>query len=198
MYHAEHFRPKGRVKFRVEGEKTLRCAVAVDEDGKQIEHPRYFWLAYNWANLLPSCHHCNSALGKNDQFPISGSYIAIRRLTATEVAKLHRKEIRSAVQNDVYYLQPENLDEFEHPLLINPYFSDPSDHLVFGDRGIVAAKDGSLQGATSIQVYNLGNEGGYASIARRPRRLHSKPIPTNSYAARVCPVKIASITQKMP
>src|ERR1700676_5569499 len=47
-YHAEHFRPKGRVRFRAKGEKKLCKVVINDEEGKQTEHPGYFWLAYNW------------------------------------------------------------------------------------------------------------------------------------------------------
>lgn len=62
----EHYRPKGRVK----------------ENG---EHPGYYWLAYTWNNLLPSCTFCNQrrvdqptfdepiagpAAGKLDQFPL--------------------------------------------------------------------------------------------------------------------------------
>ena len=62
----EHFRPKGRVAER--------------ED-----HPGYYWLAYTWWNLYPSCAHCNQkrkdkarwadpvelpAAGKLDQFPL--------------------------------------------------------------------------------------------------------------------------------
>ena len=63
----EHFRPKGRVAER-------------------REHPGYYWLAYEWTNLYPSCQNCNQrrkdqpvwgnadltpgpAAGKLDQFP---------------------------------------------------------------------------------------------------------------------------------
>ena len=36
----EHFRPKGSVAER-------------------DDHPGYYWLAYEWENLYPSCKHCN-------------------------------------------------------------------------------------------------------------------------------------------
>jgi hypothetical protein len=157
-YHAEHFRPKGRVRFRAVGEKGLRKGIAADEEGNQIEHPGYFWLAYHWQNLLPSCAYCNSALGKNDQFPVKRGHVAVKRLQREEVKKLHRQEIKSPVRNEVYYLQPEDLNELESPLLLNPYVDDPAHHLVFGECGIVAYREGSEKGEASIQIYNLDAE----------------------------------------
>src|SRR5262249_35649587 len=66
---AEHWRPKG----------------AVTEDGAPVraesgeEHPGYFWLAYEWRNLLPACQECNSGeaeyKGKGTQFPICGTRV---------------------------------------------------------------------------------------------------------------------------
>lgn len=65
-WNVEHFRPKGRVFER--------------ED-----HPGYYWLAYKWENLYPSCIPCNQLRkhkptwddphkgetgGKADQFPL--------------------------------------------------------------------------------------------------------------------------------
>ena len=62
----EHYRPKGSVN-------------------ENSAHPGYYWLAYTWDNLLPSCTYCNQrridqptwdepvagpAAGKLDQFPL--------------------------------------------------------------------------------------------------------------------------------
>ena len=157
-YHAEHFRPKGRVSFRTEGEKKLRKAIINDEEGKEIEHPGYFWLAYHWANLLPSCNYCNSALGKKDQFPVKKSHVGVKRLNPVDAAALRRKEIVSLKRQEVYYLQPEDLNELEEPLLLNPYIDDPCDHLVFGDKGVIAPREGSEKGKVSIMVYDLDAE----------------------------------------
>src|SRR5262249_38675962 len=50
----EHFRPKGRVVD--DNFKPIR----VQHPTKgEIEHPGYYWLAYEWKNLLPSCADCN-------------------------------------------------------------------------------------------------------------------------------------------
>ena len=56
---AEHFRPKGQVRNKSGIVKTF------DVDGvSEITHPGYFWLAYHWQNLLPSCNTCNRYGGK--------------------------------------------------------------------------------------------------------------------------------------
>ena len=40
VWEVDHFRPKGRVRER-------------------DHHPGYYWLAYEWTNLYPSCTFCN-------------------------------------------------------------------------------------------------------------------------------------------
>jgi len=40
----EHYRPKA----------------GVTDNRQMIEHSGYFWLAYEWWNLVPSCAHCNT------------------------------------------------------------------------------------------------------------------------------------------
>lgn len=121
----EHFRPKGRVAER--------------ED-----HPGYYWLAYNWENLFPSCQHCNqnrkdrplwedsalgSAAGKLDQFPLADE--STRALgPASDLAT-------------------------EKRLLIDPCADQPEDHLRFAVDGAVIAVAGDRQGETSIAVFHL-------------------------------------------
>lgn len=153
-YHAEHFRPKGRVTIKIGNKKQQTCKT-VDEAGNEIKHPGYFWLAYNWFNLLPSCNYCNTAQGKKNQFPVKNLHTSVKRLTQNDVKKLRNKIIQSKSQNDVYYLQPEDLNEIEDPLLLHPYLDNPEDHLVFGEFGVVIAREGSEKGKHSIEVYNL-------------------------------------------
>lgn len=164
-FHGEHFRPKGRVRFRRLGQKTQRPGLTrhdwhPDAPSRldEVEHPGYFWLAYNWKNLLPSCEFCNTAAGKKDQFPVGGQFVGIKRLTPDEVAALKEPIIQSPTWPDLYYLQPDDLDALEDRHLIHPYFDDPDEHLVFDENGIVAAKDGSIRGQHSIDVYNLRGE----------------------------------------
>ena len=79
----EHFRPKGA--FR-QGE------------AEPLERPGYYWLAYEWTNLLFSCQLCNQRHKKNE-FPLSSP--ALR-------ARSHRDAFTG-----------------EQPMFVDP--SDPSD-----------------------------------------------------------------------
>jgi hypothetical protein len=160
-YHAEHFRPKGRVMVRVEGVKRRpmsKRARTLDEEGREIDHPGYFWLAYNWMNLLPSCNDCNTARGKRDYFPVEDTHVCVRRLTPQERGTLKQQRIESAARAGVFFLQPEDLDALEKRQLLHPYLDDPEEHLVFGEFGVVAARDGSVQGEQSIITYDLRSE----------------------------------------
>src|SRR5574341_1145443 len=46
----EHFRPKGRVT-----DSMGRQLMVQDENGEEYPHPGYYWLAYDWKNLLLAC-----------------------------------------------------------------------------------------------------------------------------------------------
>ena len=125
----EHFRPKGRVAERP-------------------DHPGYYWLAYDWANLFPACTHCNQLRrdqgtwddpetgpsgGKLDHFPI-----------ADEANRI---------------LAPGNHNyEQEGPLLLNPCRDQPEDCLTYtADGGIVALAE-NPKGLASIRIYHLGRK----------------------------------------
>ena len=73
----EHFRPHSSVSDL----NWIRVRVVMD--GVEIAHPGYYWLAYDWKNLLPACVLCNQQstdrssgrrIGKMDRFPVRGSY----------------------------------------------------------------------------------------------------------------------------
>jgi hypothetical protein len=141
-YDAEHFRPKAKVSIchsiNISTKKrNLSVIKILDEangmEGEFSSHPGYFWLAYHWKNILPSCKSCNSARGKNSQFP---------------VAKTHVFDL----------LEPEELDRKEVPLLLNPYIDNPQEHIIFGEFGVVAAVEESIKGHISIEVYDLDDE----------------------------------------
>lgn len=124
-FDVEHFRPKGAV-------------------GESSAHSGYYWLAYTWDNLFPSCKPCNQkrkdlatytdshngpAAGKLDQFP------------------LLNEERRAASPDDDWHL--------EEPLLLNPCIDNPEEHLVYGLGGFIFPKSGDQRGAESIRVYHL-------------------------------------------
>jgi len=86
----EHYRPKGAVQ---------------QARGQKKEYPGYYWLAYDWNNLLFSCTACNTK--KRDLFPIRDN----------------NARARSHYDNDKIAM--------EQPLLVNPAVENPRDHIHF-------------------------------------------------------------------
>ena len=85
----EHFRPKGAVRAA---------------RGTQNRYPGYYWLAYEWKNLLVSCETCNSS-HKGSSFP------------------LEDEDKRAQCHHDP-------VDE-ETPVFVDPASEDPADHIQF-------------------------------------------------------------------
>jgi len=158
---AEHFRPKRRVNYREEGKLTT--VEVQDPTGQPITHPGYFWLAYNWKNLVPACRKCNSEQGKKNQFPTKGPHVLLRKLSAAELDSLEATALQSPSHPEFYYLQPEDLDRLEDRLLLHPYYDNPRAHLQFVEHGIEApapdeSNEPSPKGEHSIEVYDLKND----------------------------------------
>ena len=84
----EHFRPKGAVQ---------------QERGRKVECPGYYWLAYDWNNLLMSCKRCNIA--KDSLFPLVDDGAR---------ARSHHDDVSA-----------------ERPLFIDPSLEDPRLHIRF-------------------------------------------------------------------
>ncbi len=137
----EHFRPKGRV--------------AEDET-----HPGYYWLAYTWTNLYPSCVFCNqnrrdkltfddpttgSAAGKRDQFPVEPEDSRAR-------------------------LPGEDLS-VEGRLLLDPCDDEPEEHIGFNALAEAEEMHSSAMGEASIRVFNLNRK-----RLRDARRVHLDTI----------------------
>ncbi|SMQ61013.1 TIGR02646 family protein [Bacillus sp. OV166] len=126
----EHFRPKGSVQ-QYRG------------DSRRLSG--YYWLAWDWDNLFPSCIHCNRVSyqdtfnngkvlrGKGNLFPL--------------------EEDSKRATRHTYLIN----DEF--PLLLNPCKDNPEDHIEFTDEGVIrpTINEGkeSMKGDISIKVYGL-------------------------------------------
>lgn len=110
----EHFRPK--------------LGYRQDEDDN-FHKPGYFWLAYDWNNLLFSCQICNQKYKKN-YFPLKDSSKRCNPSKTFDVSQ-------------------------EEPLLINPSIMDPSLHIKFDDEIPVGITE---EGETSIKVLGLDRE----------------------------------------
>lgn len=153
---AEHYRPKRRVDIKSSSDSGSVPAQAVDEGGQSIQHPGYFWLAYDWRNLIPSCEKCNTDKGKQNQFPVAQQHVFLTRLTPAQKAALREEPWPSSLGVDMYYLKSEDLDTLEQPLLLHPYKDDPADHLDFEHGGVIIGT--SPKGDKTIEVCDLFDE----------------------------------------
>jgi uncharacterized protein (TIGR02646 family) len=110
----EHFRPKaGWV-----------------QDSEPLNKPGYYWLAYDWDNLLFSCQICNQTYKRN-HFPL---------LDATTRANSHQQAIAG-----------------EQPLLIHPANENPEEFISFREE-IPVAVNGNARGEGTIKKLGLDRE----------------------------------------
>ena len=106
----DHFRPKGRVRQRKGGNKI---------------YPGYYWLAYEWDNLVFACEDCN--LKKSDYFPL--------------------EDPERRARNHLDHLGRES------PLLLNPYVDpDPSRHITFDGTACMPRTD---RGRATVTLLKL-------------------------------------------
>jgi len=103
----EHYRPKGRVAERP-------------------DHPGYYWLAYTWENLYPSCTFCNQR--RKDQ----PRYDDPRTLPAE--GKLDQFSIEDEAHRA---MKPGDDLSKERPLLLDPCGDEPENHLTYDIHGQV-------------------------------------------------------------
>ena len=108
----EHFRPKAGYK---------------QNQQDTLHKPSYYWLAYQWDNLLLSCQICNQRYKKN-LFPL---------LNPTVRARNHQDSI-----------------EDETPLLINPTKVNPEDYISFRQE-VAYSIDDNPYGEVSIDGLGL-------------------------------------------
>lgn len=121
----EHFRPKGRVIER-------------------SDHPGYYWLAYEWKNLYPSCQHCNQARKDRKLFD-----------DPTEGPTRGKKDQFPLADESTRAMDPDDDITSEKRLLLDPCGDQPENHVAFGaDGGAIAIADDS-QAKASIHVYHL-------------------------------------------
>jgi uncharacterized protein (TIGR02646 family) len=127
----EHFRPKGGVTDDRDRPIKLRLP------SPRKDHPGYYWLAYDWHNLLPSCAACNRPnktrqglrVGKWNRFPVVG----FRAIAPGE-------------------------EPNEKALFLHPVIDDPQEHMVFDTTtGIVGGT--TRRGRATIKLLGLNREG---------------------------------------
>ena len=111
----EHFRPKAAYR---QGPKD------------PLVQPGYYWLAYEWSNLLFCCPLCNQRFKRN-HFPLTDPN---RR------ARSHNDDMSN-----------------ERPLLINPAVEDPAQFLEFRENHVHAI-GGNARGERTIELFGLNRK----------------------------------------
>lgn len=129
----EHYRPKKRII--------------------NTHHGGYFWLCYEWSNLVPTCHECNKiGGGKGDKFPIKN-----KRSTYEDCLWEGKLDLQKCIAN-----QPPLIDE--NPYLLHPEIDNPIDFLTFEIdsqyQGIaLKGLDGhNERGEQTIEICNLNRK----------------------------------------
>lgn len=125
----EHYRPKGTVN-----KLDLPAGVT---------HPGYYWLSNEWSNLLISCPKCNQPGHKGTRFPIHRH----NRRVSTPPALSAAGQI--VVASNGHLLPPLSRED---PLILNPEFKEPGEHLKVIDSGELKPVQRSIYGAKTIEV----------------------------------------------
>lgn len=157
----EHFRPKRAVHAEIGPDKWAPAKTRMP-DGEEIDHPGYFWLAYDSDNLMPACQSCNSSsatgqTAKKEKFPAKRHCVLVR-LNDTQASGMDPKPWPSKRWKGYYYLRPKELDRFEERLLVQPMIDTPREHLRFLKGGSVTAFKGSLSGEKTVEVLVLNRD----------------------------------------
>ncbi|MBW6528534.1 hypothetical protein KZ813_16955 [Sphingomonas sp. RHCKR7] len=140
--HVEHWRPKGGVS---------------PVGGGRATPPGYYWLAYDWENLLLACVVCNSS-NKGTSFPL---------VDEADRARTHHDPIAA-----------------ERPLLIKPDEEDPAGHMEWIDdqpRGTTDAGWTTIEVLGLIRPEDVKRTRRFLEIAQAYRRLwkiHDVDDPT--------------------
>ncbi|NIM18252.1 MAG: hypothetical protein GTO45_40255 [Candidatus Aminicenantes bacterium] len=122
----DHYRPKGELK----GDES---------------HPGYYWLFYEWTNLVPVCSKCNRA--KSTYFPIDTS--DGKRVTEPPMDGDCLDMEACRVDSEIHIA--------EKPLLLHPEVDRPEEHLIFLPNGEIEGK--SLKGETTVKICKLDRPG---------------------------------------
>lgn len=126
ILHIEHYRPKKEVK---------------DINNQLIQnHVGYYWLAFEWSNLMLSCPDCNSQKAKGNRFPIQNE---ADRISVPPVRKSDWKSNSEQMIN-------------EKPLLLNPEIDNPNEHLEFNFDGTL--KGVTVRGLATIEICKLNRK----------------------------------------
>lgn len=131
----DHYRPKKKIS-------------GIDPD----KHWGYYWLSYEWTNLLPTCDGCNNK--KRNHFPLLDPQTRVVAFgQKPEVTDEEHRMLNGVVLRG------------ESRSLLHPELDEVEKHLEFDRNGEVIAKEGSQMAKDSIKYYGLNRQG--LILARR-------------------------------
>jgi len=124
----EHYRPKNKVTG--------------------VTHDGYYWLCYEWTNLIPSCITCNREGAKHNHFPIIGKRVSKPAFLTSGELDLEKFKANSSplIEEIPYLLHP----EVDHP---DTYFEFEIDDKNKGIR--IKGIDNDSRGERTIKICKL-------------------------------------------
>lgn len=127
----EHYRPKKSVKDEI--------------------HDGYYWLCYEWTNLLPSCVKCNRDGAKHTHFPILGRRVTVPNFLSDGTLDLNSNKVFNKPLSDEipYLLHP----EIDNPELFFEFELDSS-----GEGIRLKGIDTSGRGVKTIEICKLNRQ----------------------------------------
>lgn len=120
----EHFRPKKKVTGIP-------------------NHIGYYWLGYEWSNLLLSCRECNTK--KGGKFPIED-----------ESKRIYHPELSDGLPKNTFCQADADLFLQEQAQLLNPELDPVEDHLIFKPNGEIHHL--SERGRVTVCTFKLNRE----------------------------------------
>ncbi len=122
----EHYRPKKKVI------------------GFQNNNHGYYWLCYEWTNLIPACYECNSRKGKGNKFPINNQRVTTPTFLDKEGLDFNACKINSPVW------------QIEGTLLLHPEMDNVEIYFKLLWNGKLKGLDGNNgKGNTTIKTCDL-------------------------------------------
>ena len=118
-FRIDHYRPKKNIK-------------------EDIMHTGYYWLAYEWTNLIQACQFCNGS--KSNHFPLKVNSFRVLENTPHAIEEAYRNPT----------INPLSL---EQRLLLNPELDEVENHFSFNSDGTISSK--TDEGNESIKRYGL-------------------------------------------
>lgn len=123
----DHHRPKGRIV------------------GMPRHSNGYYWLVYEWSNLLPSCTNCNAIDAKGSRYPVLGNR-----------NRVHPQSGNPAATDSVQFVYDHAFNTAENAQLLHPEYSDPATHFGFDRFGKIFAK--TAEGQSTIETMKLDRD----------------------------------------